>query len=74
MLALAACTSPEAARVRAGGPGGDTGNRGQIVHLHEGADPYWTTPQRLAGEVRAPLTTRQEGRPAGETAPAASPR
>jgi hypothetical protein len=42
---LAACTSPEATRTRAGGPGADVGNRGPVVMLHDGADPYWHTPR-----------------------------
>jgi len=42
---LAACTSPEATRTRAGGPGADVGNRGPVVVLHDGADPYWHTPR-----------------------------
>jgi hypothetical protein len=42
---LAACTSPEATRTRAGGPGADVGNRGPVVVLHDGADPYWRTPR-----------------------------
>jgi hypothetical protein len=44
-LLLAACTSPEATRVRAGGPGADVGNRSAVVRLHEGADPFWKTPR-----------------------------
>ena len=44
-LLFAACTSPEATRVRAGGPGADVGNRRDVVHLHEGADPFWKTPR-----------------------------
>jgi hypothetical protein len=42
---VAACTSPEAARTRAGGPGGDVGNRGDDVSMHEGSKPYWNTPR-----------------------------
>jgi hypothetical protein len=40
-----ACTSPEATRTRAGGPGADVGNRGEIVSMHDGSDPYWRTPR-----------------------------
>ena len=47
-LTLAACTSPEATRVRAGGPGADVGNRKPVVQIHEGARPYWRTPNLLA--------------------------
>jgi hypothetical protein len=46
--ALAACASPEARRTRAGGPGGDVGNRRAVVQMHEGAHPYWRTPDLLA--------------------------
>jgi hypothetical protein len=45
--ALAACTSPESTRVRGGGPGADTGNRGAVVLLHEGAQPFWHTPSLI---------------------------
>lgn len=44
LAALAACTSPESTRVRGGGPGADVGNRGSVVLLHEGAQPFWHTP------------------------------
>ena len=60
--ALAACTSPEATRMSAGGPGADTGNHGRIVQMHEGSNPYWRTPRLLAD------------RPSGTEAPAALPR
>ena len=43
LAALAACTSPESTRQRAGGPGADVGNRGR-VELHAGAKPYAKTP------------------------------
>jgi hypothetical protein len=43
-LLLAACTSPEATRLRAGGGGADVGNRRGEVMMHEGAHPYWATP------------------------------
>jgi hypothetical protein len=76
LLVLAACTSPEATRQRAGGPGGDTGNRGSVVEMHEGSQPYWNTPRRLAEDVRAPaVAARPDERPrAGEAPAAASPR
>jgi hypothetical protein len=48
IVAAAACTSPEAGRVRGGGPGADPGNRSASVELHEGADPYYQTPHLLA--------------------------
>jgi hypothetical protein len=62
LAALAACTSPEATRQRAGGSGADVGNRGR-VELHEGSRPYAGTP--------TVLPRAHEGR--GEVA-AASPR
>lgn len=56
VLALAGCTSPEATRQRAGGPGADVGNRAGI-ELHAGARPYANTPivmpQTRGGEVAA---------------------
>jgi hypothetical protein len=71
-LALVACGSPEATRTRGGGPGADTGNRGELVEMHEGAQPYWGTPQLLADELRAPaVAAGARDRP---EAPAASPR
>jgi hypothetical protein len=53
MLGLAACTSPEASRTRGGGPGGDTGNRPDIVHMHEGSHPFHNTPRLVLGETPA---------------------
>jgi len=44
LLSGAACASPEAARVRGGGPGADIGNRGPAVEFHAGARPYRDTP------------------------------
>jgi hypothetical protein len=47
------CTSPEATRMRAGGRGGDPGNRsGNDVQMHEGSTPYWKTPERLPRDAR----------------------
>jgi hypothetical protein len=46
-LPAGACASPEARRVRSGGPGADPGNHGAVVQLHEGADPYYGTPKRI---------------------------
>jgi hypothetical protein len=45
------CNSPEATRMRSGGLGGDIGNRGSVVQMHEGSRPYWHTPERLAKDV-----------------------
>ena len=71
----AACTSPETTRSRAGGPGADPGNRRSVVNMHEGSDPYWRTPQRLAKKQEAPSgTARQADRLSrGQSDPAASP-
>jgi hypothetical protein len=43
---LAACASPEAARVRGGGPGADPGNHDVVTQLHAGAKMYYKTPCR----------------------------
>jgi hypothetical protein len=43
---LAACASPEAARVRGGGPGADPGNHDRVTALHAGAKMYYRTPCR----------------------------
>lgn len=48
--ALAGCASPEATRTRGGGRGADVGNRPIVVKMHEGSQPFWKTPQRIAGE------------------------
>jgi hypothetical protein len=50
LAAAAACTSPEATRMRGGGPGADPGNRTAVVEMHEGSKPYHDTP-RLVGEA-----------------------
>jgi hypothetical protein len=49
MAVLSACTSPEATRERGGGPGADVGNRGAVVELHGGAEPFHGTPLKGAG-------------------------
>lgn len=49
-LVLVACASPEARRVRGGGPGADVGNRTEVVEFHAGADPYYRTPCAVARE------------------------
>lgn len=41
------CASPEASRTRGGGPGADGGNRGEVVEMHAGAEPYHRTPQLI---------------------------
>ncbi len=44
LVNLIGCTSPEATRVRGGGPGADVGNRAKIVQMHEGSKPFEKTP------------------------------
>jgi hypothetical protein len=74
IVALGACTSPEATRTRAGGPGADTANRGRAVEMHEGSQPYWNTRRWLSDEVTNPDGgAGAEGAARGAT-PAASPR
>jgi hypothetical protein len=51
-LLAAACTSPEATRRRAGGPGADVGNHGRTVELHGGAEPYAGTPLVIGPAAR----------------------
>lgn len=55
----AACTSPEAERVRGGGPGADRGNRGPVALMHEGSRPYTGTPT-LIPEKRAPTDSANQ--------------
>ena len=45
VLAVTACSSPEATRTRGGGPGGDVGNRAGAPDLHGSVDPYYGTPK-----------------------------
>lgn len=47
---LAACASPETTRTRGGGPGADVGNRGKVVEMHEGSQPFWKTPQIISAK------------------------
>ena len=53
LATLGGCTSPEATRMRAGGPGGDVGNRGD-VELHGGSQPYYRTPTHGEGLLPRP--------------------
>ena len=43
-LVTGAC-SPEATRVRNGGPGGDIGNRSAPAEIHGRINPYYETPR-----------------------------
>jgi|GEM_PF-3396393 len=47
IVLLGACSSPEATRMRAGGPGADVGNVRPVVELHGGARPYHDTPRLI---------------------------
>lgn len=62
LTVLVGCNSPEATRVRAGGPGGDVGNRGDSVELHAGADPYWRTPSALPAPAGTPVAASPRAR------------
>lgn len=45
LAAVPACaTSPEASRVRGGGPGADPGNHGSVLQIHAGNKVYYKTP------------------------------
>ncbi len=48
--ALTACDSLETARSRGSGPGADVGNRGKVVEMHEGSQPFWKTPQIISAK------------------------
>ncbi|MGQ0749381.1 MAG: hypothetical protein ACT4PS_02485 [Betaproteobacteria bacterium] len=61
LLALAGCTSPEATRTQGGGPGADTGNRGEVVRMHEGSRPFYKTPHVAPGEP-GPVASAQHAR------------
>jgi hypothetical protein len=49
-VGAAGCDSPEATRIRGGGPGADVGNRSRTVEMHGGSRPFWRTPERITGE------------------------
>ena len=59
--AFSSCVSPEATRTRGGGPGADVGNREHDVKMHEGSDPFWKTPQRIAAK-HPPLAPAEQAR------------
>ena len=60
-VGVAGCGSPEATRTRGGGPGADVGNRSTIVKTHEGSEPFWKTPERIAVE-HPPLEPAHQAR------------
>lgn len=62
------CSSPEAARTRGGGPGGDVGNRGRVVQMHEGSRPFQDTP-RLVQHGLEDLGPAQQARLLGQRSP-----
>ena len=46
LAGLGGCASPEASRVRGGGPGADPGNHARVAEVHAGARMYYRTPCR----------------------------
>ncbi len=46
LTGLVGWASPEATRVRGGGPGADLGNHSSVTQLHQGAKMYYHTPCR----------------------------
>ncbi len=52
LAGLAGCASPEATRVRGGGPGADLGNHDRVAELHAGAKIYYRTPCRTVKVTR----------------------
>ena len=58
-LVIAGCGSPEADRTMGGGAGGDTGNRGAVVMMHEGSKPFRDTP-RVTPAEHAPIEMAQQ--------------
>jgi hypothetical protein len=56
---VAGCESPEIKRTRGRGPGGDVGNRVRTVEMHEGSQPFWKTPERIAGKHPSLKPARQ---------------
>ena len=59
VCAVAACTSPEAGRLRGGGQGADVGNRPKVVRMHEGSDPFYKTPKLIRGQPPPLASARQ---------------
>ena len=56
------CSSPEATRMRGGGPGADVGNRREVVEMHEGSRPFHETPRLVAGGLPDLEPARQADR------------
>jgi hypothetical protein len=60
---LGACASPEAQRVRGGGPGADVNNRDDVLEMHEGSVIYYNTPcLTTLGECNGPMPLRSARR------------
>ena len=62
LIVLAACTSPESTRTQGGGPGADTGNRRDVVLMHEGSRPYHGTPLLIPADGPALASSSQADR------------
>jgi len=56
---FAACTSPEAGRLRGQGNGGDVRNVREVTRMHEGSDPYWRT-SRVGNLGALPLDSARQ--------------
>jgi hypothetical protein len=69
-----ACTSPEATRVRAGGPGADVGNKSPVVQMHEGSQPFHKTPTRIGSTGLAGLEAASQADRLSRGEGSASPR
>jgi len=61
-FAAGACASPETKRARGQGAGADIGNRGQVLEMHEGSNPFYKTPQIIAAEHAPVESARQADR------------
>jgi hypothetical protein len=58
-FSLAACASPEATRTRGAGAGADVGNRTQVLDMHEGAYPFYRTPDLIPAKHPSLESARQ---------------
>lgn len=55
VLAVSACASPEAERVRSGGAGADPGNRNVPAEMRSSAEIYHETPCRVPSGCTGPM-------------------
>jgi hypothetical protein len=69
-----ACSSPEATRLRAGGPGADVGNKSAVVQMHEGSRPFHKTPARIGHAGLAALEPASQADRLSRGEGSASPR